>query len=621
MLKRKNIITVFTAFMLVMIIFSLSLNPTKTNYMDTDNTINPTISADFEGAENVIATIISRNVNMSNYGLVDIYDSITFKNLNNNPITSVFIGIQLNRSDDLIFFKATGKDGNTLLTERSYMIMNGYELIAIYFSSPLLPHQSKSILFTQTYENYLIYEWRFSEGNFYQYVQIISNVFPTLPYKSEGSINAAYNLPKDAGLQEQSPWASINPILGIVSFNFNDISSEIGSDTITPFLENLNDKKEINITYTDTEHTKLEIEEINREIFISPWGIIKVKEDITIENLGVQAHPFISLKVPRVAKNVYVSDNLGEILGTTIGTIANPNYKELNIDLLANRVSLAPNSTFKFELEYYLPFEKYISLNWFQESVKIDILTTLFDYLGRKQTIRIVIDGCYNIDFITDPPESIEGSSGTKVIVYKLNNISPLERKLIQFTFTIDLFDMLLRPIILILALSSIMSLYVVLTKSRRRAYDETGFKEEFIPVNEIREFCSLYEEKNALALEIRQAEEDAKRKKMAKKNYQNILSKNTSKIEQIQQEIVPFKKIMMETNETFNNIVKKLDVLEAERISVKDGLNLLETRYKRGRLPSREAYLKLSDNFKKRRKKIDRNINKFIQQLRSYLI
>jgi len=107
----------------------------------------------------------------------------------------------------------------------------------------------------------------------------------------------------------------------------------------------------------------------------------------------------------------------------------------------------------------------------------------------------------------------------------------------------------------------------------------------------------------------------------MAKKKYQSILNKNTSKIEEIQKEIIPFKKVVMETNETFNNIVKKLDVLEAERISVKDGLNLLETRYKRGRLPSRAAYLKLSDDFKKRRKKIDRNINKFIQQLRSYLI
>ncbi|MFX0187071.1 MAG: hypothetical protein ACFE8A_04975, partial [Candidatus Hodarchaeota archaeon] len=73
--------------------------------------------------------------------------------------------------------------------------------------------------------------------------------------------------------------------------------------------------------------------------------------------------------------------------------------------------------------------------------------------------------------------------------------------------------------------------------------------------------------------------------------------------------------------NATFENLVKKIELLETERVSVKDSLNLLETRYKRGRLPSKSAYLKLSDNFLRRRKKIDRSIDKTIQQLRSYLL
>ncbi len=166
-----------------------------------------------------------------------------------------------------------------------------------------------------------------------------------------------------------------------------------------------------------------------------------------------------------------------------------------------------------------------------------------------------------------------------------------------------------------------IISLYVIIAKTRKREKDISALKKEYIPVNEIREFCSLLEEKNALILEIRQTEEDAKRRKIAKKKYKNLLTKNNAKIEEIQNEIIPFKKILMETTDVFENIVKKLDVLEAERISVKDSLSLLESRYKRGRLPSRTAYLKLSDDFKKRQKKIDRTIDKLIQQLRSYLL
>ncbi|MFX0075255.1 MAG: hypothetical protein ACFE96_07425, partial [Candidatus Hermodarchaeota archaeon] len=157
--------------------------------------------------------------------------------------------------------------------------------------------------------------------------------------------------------------------------------------------------------------------------------------------------------------------------------------------------------------------------------------------------------------------------------------------------------------------------------KTRKRAEDISEYKKESIPTSEIREFCSLYEEKNALILEIRKAEEETKRKKIAKKTYKNLLSKNTAKIEQIKDEIIPFKKILMETSDTYSNVIKKLDVLDAERISVNDSINLLESRYKRGKLPSKAAYQKLSDDFFNRRKKIDRTIDKYIQQLRSYLL
>ena len=92
-------------------------------------------------------------------------------------------------------------------------------------------------------------------------------------------------------------------------------------------------------------------------------------------------------------------------------------------------------------------------------------------------------------------------------------------------------------------------------------------------------------------------------------------------KIEEVDKEIITFKKIVREINPTFENFINKLEILEAERVSIEDSLNLLEARYRRGRLPSRKAYLSLSENFLRRRKKIDRSIDKNIQQLRSYLL
>ncbi len=616
MAKEEKFLLFFTSFLLFIVILSYIAEDSEIQYIEYNNISKiPEVSASLEGIENVIVSKVRRDANITGYGLLIFEDSLEIKNLNNYPISSIFFGLSAYYPEDLIFFKATGINENTLLAERSSIIMNGFEMIVIYFDSPLLPHQTRTIKFTYIYKNIVTYALIDD-----QYAAFLVTVYPVLPYKIEGDIVAYFSAPKDSS-ELEGDWGTPLGGLNTLLYTFEDISSQIGADFITPFLENIGDKKVVRISFINNEKTKTEMKEINRDIFISPWGIIRVNEKFSIENLGEINFHTVSLKIPHHASNLYIFDDLGEILGVVIENSGSSKYKKVTINLLENRLNLKPNSTFNFNVEYNLPFENYVSLNWFQESIQIDLLTTTYDYMGRDQTINVIIDGCYNVDSISEYPDAIKKTQGTTVLVYKSDFISPFETMVIQFTFTIDFFDLLLRPIIFMLLISFIASIYVLTVKLRKKERDTVILKREFIPVNEIREFCSLYEEKNALILEIRQAEEDARRKKIAKKNYKNILDKNTSKIDEIQQEINPFKKILLETNITFENVIKRFDLLEAERISVKDSLNLLESRYKRGRLPSRAAYLKLSDDFKKRRRKIERNIDKLIQQLRSYLL
>ncbi len=619
MLKRERVLLISVMIILSFAQILFISNDSDLNYLTHDEIKDPRYSASVEGIENIIITKIIRIANISRCGLVNFEDYITFKNLNNNPITSIFIGIPLNYSDDLVYYAATGIDKNTLLIERSHLIMEDFEIITIYLDSPLLPYQTKSVIFNHHYKNLVTYHIEYTpEGTPNQYHTFNGFVYPTLPYKLEKEVDARFFVPRRMGDLEGG-WGWEDPEKLNVRYQFSSIEDEFKDEFIAPFLENLNNKKIINISFFHNEFTRLDVEEINREIYISPWGIIEVKEDYTIKNFGAIDLNSFTLNLPRSARKIYVSDNFGEIPFSK--TEGNLKYKEITIKLIENRVKLTPNSSFTFNLRYFLPFENYYSMNWIQESIEIDLLTSNFEYLGRQQIIKIIIDGCYRIDSISEPPESIEKANGATVLIYSSNYVSPLETKFIQFTFTLDLFDLLLRPIIILLLISIILTSYVLVVKLRKKGTESPLLKKEYIPVNEIREFCSLHEEKNALILEIRQAEEDSKRKKIAKKNYKNILNKNTSKIDEIQKEIVPFKKTLIETSETFENIVKKLDILEAEQISIKDSLNLLEARYKRGRLPSRAAYLKLSDDFNKRRRKIDRTIDKFIQQLRSYLL
>jgi len=618
-MRKRSKVFLLIGFLSFIFIFQYFGNDSLNQFQDQNEFEIPQLSGDLEGAENILIVQLIRRTNLSTSGLININDKMVILNENDNPINSILIGIPLRDSSNLIYINTVGQTENTLLTERSHGVMGSYEMVKIYFDSPLLPSQETTINVKQTYNNLLSYDIAELEEGVNQLIHFNGLVFPILPYRSEGDVKSIYIIPTLAELHTRKQFNSMGNLVG--GNVVYDLETSLSINHLDPFLENLNENNETIVSIKTLLLTGLEIEKINREIFISPWGIIKNTEEVTIENVGIIGVGLFSLNIPVDAKNVKIYDDLGELFGDIINSPTDSSKKVLSIQLSQNRVSLSPTSKFKFFIEYNLPHEQYVSYNWLQQSISINLLMTNYDFLIHEQTTKVVIEGCGTIDYTSSPPEAIFKTVGTRILVYSSEMVSPFEKKIILFTYTVDIFDLVLRPTIFIMIIAFLSSIFVLIIKTRKREEDESVFKKEFIPTSEIREFCSLYEEKNALVLEIRNAENETKRKKMVKKTYKNLLTKNTAKIDQIKEEILPFKKILMETSDTYDNIIKKLDILDAERISVNDSLNLLESRYKRGKLPSKAAYQKLSSDFFNRRKKIDRTIDKYIQQLRSYLL
>ena len=620
-MRKKSLFIVFIGFLSVMIVFSAIQDNFSSNYDQHFSVEDPQLSGTLEGADNILVVEILRTTNISSYGLINIKDKLTILNNNNNPINSILFGINLKDSNNLIYFNAFGETQNTLSIERSNEIMNTHEMITIYFDMPLLPSQEITLTVLHSYTNLISYDFTVFDDRVAQILMFTGPVFPLLPYKSEGNIKSNYLLPEGSTLHYNKKIGDMGVLVGGSNVLY-DLEANLNISYLEPFLLNLGEDNETSVFVIDEFTSKLEIEKIDKDIFISPWGIIRNVEEITIENVGIVTVGVLSMEIPIDALNVKVYDDLGEILGVSlVESDEDVSTKRVSVPLYQNRVSLTPASKFKFFLEYYLPPEGYSSFNWLQQSISINLLTTKYEYLIYEQTTNVIIEGCSRIDYISSLPEALHNSGNSKVLVFSSENVSPLQKKDILITYTIDLFEIFIRPVVFVMIIALLSSIFVLAIKTLKREEEISIFKKDFIPVSEIREFCSLYEERNALVLEIRKAESETKRKKLAKKTYKNLLSKNSAKIDQIKEEILPFKKILMETNDTFSNIVKRLDVLDAERISISDSLNLLETRYKRGKLPSKAAYQKLSDDFFNRQKKIDRTIDKYIQQLRSYLL
>ncbi|MGM0467477.1 MAG: hypothetical protein ACQERB_01580 [Promethearchaeati archaeon] len=613
MLKKRKIYLLTTIFISIFIISSfISIFDYNTCYNRSNYEL-PKTASSIEGASDIIISKINRTIDINGFGLTNFKDSLTIKNEYNNPVSSILIGIPSNIYDDLIYYEATGMGKNSLLVEETDIIMdNNKMMLAIYFDSPLLPQESKSIILSHSYKELLQYQ----PSGENQKISFTGIVYPLFPYKAEGLIKTIVILPIGSTIINSDFWGENNDNLIIYDLE------ELTQSYLEPFLENLGEDKIIELSFTHPSKTRLEIQKSTREITISPWGVIKVKESILIRNLGSIDLGKFNLKIPKGARNAKTTDHLGEIDGTTVTDLPNnPKSKQINLDLTNNRVTMNPDSSFRFTLTYQLNLADYVSYNWFKQSIQMDIITTRCDFLVRDQITKIIIESSLSITDISNLPNEFDESVASSILVYESDYISNIEENKILLTYTLDIFEMFLRPLIILLLIASLCSGFILFIKKRKQMGILPMIEKEEIPIKEIREFCSLYEQKNALTLEIREAEEELKRRKLTKKQYRNLVDKNESKLKDIDEEIKPFKKELMETNQTFESMIKKLDVLEAERQTVEDGLKLLESRYKKGKLPSRSAYVKLTNDFLNRRKKIDRTISRFIQQLRSYLL
>ncbi|MCP4764384.1 MAG: hypothetical protein GY870_21600, partial [archaeon] len=181
MSRNKKIYFLITGFLLIIISITFILQDSPSIYLNQEDPDNLCTSATVEGMNDILITNISRQVELNGYGVVNIEDSLEITNNYDNPITSIYIGIPTSYSDNLIYYKAVKDDGtSSLLVERSSYVSEGCEMIAIYFDSPLLPGQVRSIIFIQSFMDMLLYYY--PDG--YQRIHFVSPIYPILPYRA-----------------------------------------------------------------------------------------------------------------------------------------------------------------------------------------------------------------------------------------------------------------------------------------------------------------------------------------------------------------------------------------------------------------------------------------------------
>ncbi|MHA1763583.1 MAG: hypothetical protein ACTSYC_07475, partial [Promethearchaeota archaeon] len=363
---RKKTLLIYFSIVLFISILLVSNFPITTHDEEIKKSSigNLESSATLEEENKLVITAINREVNLTQYGLVDIGDELEIKNVDDNPVDSFLFGIPKQYAENLVYLDVLGDQKSSLYYQREYKVVDQFELIEVYLNDPLLPLETINVSIIQIYKDRLEY----GIVGFQQQVNYTGYIYPILPYTAQGhDIISTFRIPESSTFINQP-----DAVDNTVSYNFTTYFTN--KKQIDTFLSNLGAKMNISLAFSENTYTKIEIVELTREIYISSWGIIKITDEYILQNKGEIDVSKITLIVPGAAKSIRVHDKLGDLSGVVIDPAYNYTFeeKEVNIDFSINRIRIGKNSRYRFILEYYLPIENYMNFNWILESIHMN---------------------------------------------------------------------------------------------------------------------------------------------------------------------------------------------------------------------------------------------------------
>ena len=131
-----------------------------------------------------------------------------------------------------------------------------------------------------------------------------------------------------------------------------------------------------------------------------------------------------------------------------------------------------------------------------------------------------------------------------------------------------------------------------------------------------IREFIDAYEDKKQLNAEVKSMDAKAQKGKIPRRQYKVQRNAIEARLEGINRNIERTKKAFMGTTGSYSDLVKQLDLAEADLIEAEENIKTLEARQNKGEI-SLEVYKRSIGDYQKQRDKAESAINGILLRLR----
>ena len=351
----------------------------------------------------------------------------------------------------------------------------------------------------------------------------------------------------------------------------------------------------------------INLKELTRQITISPAGDIAASDTYSITNNSPFSLDSAKISLPADAADVVTRDEFGRILTTeTLTSVGDTRL--VNVTFIS---ALAFGQSTHLTAEYTLPSVPSEQAPTFTLDVN---LFPDFDYYVDSASVTFTIpEGARftapQLDSI-NPSSSLVREVFQETLTARREGVSRIDYALsedvLHIAYDYNPLWLSFRPTVWVWTLA-VVGAVVVAVWRRPKTATPTRIAAPKATIglspDNVRDFTEAYNEKTRITSELTVLEERAQKGRIPRRRYKVQRRTLETRLDTVSRNIVELKRVFRSAGGVYSDLVRQLDVAEAELVEVERGIRNSEIRHRRGELPL-EAYKKSLADYQRRKEK-----------------
>jgi PBP1b-binding outer membrane lipoprotein LpoB len=378
---------------------------------------------------------------------------------------------------------------------------------------------------------------------------------------------------------------------------------QVANLTVTSLPALTNTPGWLNFTASSTGATYqiITTDDLARQVEIGGQGNILVTDTYTVTSYVSQAVSSLQVSLSTGASSVTASDMWGNFLAPTL---VDKNTTTYSLSLV---VPLEPRNTTQFTVNYDLP-SNYVSKTGSQFNVNLPITSILVSTVG-KLTYKISFpEGASIVQYPSIKGYELQKGALQQSILLTAYNVSSYNNLNLETAYVYSVFWFSYLPTLWMSAFVGIGVVVALIWERPKLSLPSTAPRVAAKPQT-LKSIVASYEERARIQRELESIERQVQKGRMPRGRYKMRRRMLEGQLNRLDRELVDLKESAKSAGPKYAEILKTLDIAEAELEGVEAEGKRVEARYKSGTL-SLDAYRHQQDQLNKRREKAKTTID-----------